>query len=370
MRDARTHNRVSSPRTARVIVDQYNFHDLLSLRIRRDRRSFADSFLESTFAYYRTEPTDSDVDIDVTVGTFNADLRGTIRVDGRWWVQRDRIVYDSRMKVAHWRTEITGLDGPRLRVRIDANTPGRMVFPGETIYSLVRLSLARRGLLLLHGPAVTRGGKALLMPARGGTGKTITAINFARRGWGFMGDDSSILTADGIRSFIVPFNLRFTYDVQRLLGIEFACRKRAEIFLKKCLSMATLGGINLFSRIDPHDVFGNQIVDAAPLAAVYLLVQGPTAEISQVQPAETFAESGLINTLFEADELRTMLLVYCYGNPGSPLKQLWEGFREQFRERLACCICRRVTVPAKYTPEVFEMIRLQAEADLDGVDNS
>lgn len=349
-----------------TIVDQYNFHGLLSLRIRRDRRSFADSFLVSTFAHYRTEPTDGQVDIDVTVAPFQADLRGAVRADGRWWVHRDCIVYDSRMKVARWRTEIAGLDGPRLRVRIDANTAGRLVFPGETIYSLVRLSLARRGLLLLHGPAVTRGGKALLMPARGGTGKTITAINFARRGWGFMGDDSSIVTADGVRSFVVPFNLRFTYDVERLLGIRFSRRKRTEIFLKKCLSMATLGGINLFSRIDPQEVFGRQIIDSAPLGAVYHLVQGPVAEISPRQPAEDFAESGLVNTLFEADELRTMLLVYCYANPGSPLRNLWETFREQLRDRLSRCICRRVTVPARYTPSVFEMIQRQAEADLDG----
>ncbi len=349
-----------------MIVDQYNVHDLVSMRVRRRRRTWADGFLDSTFAHYRVEPTDEEVDVDVTVGPFEPDLAGTLSVDGRWWVAPGRVVYDSRLKVGRWRTEVEGLDGDRLRVRIASNTPARMVFPGETIYSLLRLSLARRGHLLLHGPAVTAGGRALLLPARGGTGKTITAVNFARRGWGFMGDDSTILTDRGVRSFIVPFNLRFTYDVQRLLGIRFGRRKRTEIVLKRCLSAATLGQINLFSRIDPADVFGEQIVDTAPLAAVYLLVQGAETRVSDPQPVEPFAESILINTLFEADELRAMLLAYRYGNPGSPLATLWDEAREALRHRLAGCLCRRVVVPPRYGPDVFNTIRSRAEADLAG----
>ena len=346
------------------ITDLYDFHGLLAMRIRRDRRSFADSFLTATFAHYRTGALDRPPDIDVNVGPFAPDLAGTVRLDGRWHVEPNRLVYETRMKVARWTTEIRGLDGGPLRVRISANTPARMVFPGETIYSLLRLCLARRGLLLLHAPALVHNGRALLLPARGGTGKTITAINFARRGWGFMGDDSSILAPDGVRSFIVPFNLRFTYDAERLLGIRFTPGKRREIFLKRCLSIATLGTINLFSRINAEDVFGEHIIHEAPLGAMYLLIQGPEPSVSEPEPHGPFARSVLINTLFEADELRAMLLAYGYANPGSPLVRLWDDFEERLAERLASCICRRVIVPARYTPDVFEMIREQAEKDL------
>jgi hypothetical protein len=346
------------------IVHAYNIHDLLTLRIRRRRATAADSFLDSTFVYYRTDRLESDPDIDVEIGPFAADTAGALLLDGRWYVRPDAILYDTRMKIARWRTEIRGLDGDRLRVRIDANYPARMVFPGETIYSLIRLRLAQKGLLLLHAPAVAAGGKALLLPARGGTGKTITAIRFARAGWGFMGDDSSILAADGVRSFIVPFNLRFTYDVERFLGIRFVPRKRLEIFLKRCLSLATLGSINLFSRIDARDVFGDRIVHRAALGAVYILIQGAEPAVSPPQPADLAARSVLINTLFEADELRAMLLAYGYGNPGSPLKRVWDDFGDRLAERLGRCVCRRVTVPPDYPPEVFEMIRRQAERDL------
>lgn len=344
--------------------EHYDFHGLLSMRVRRARRTMADSFLESTFAHYRVDRLDREPDIDVDVRPFMPDLEGTVRLDGRWWVGPGRIVFDSKMKMAWWRTEIDGLEGERLKVRIDANYPARMVFPGETIYSLVRLRLAEKGLLLLHAPAVTHNGKALLLPARGGTGKTITAVNFARSGWGFMGDDSSILTPEGVASFIVPFNLRFTYDAERLLGIRFDRRKRAEIFLKKCLSLATLGTINLFSRIDAADVFGDQIVDRSPLGAVYVLVQGPRAEVREPQAAGPFARSVLVNTLFEADELRAMLLAYCYANPGSRLKGLWQDFEALLRKRLGHATCRTVVVPPVYTPDVFEMIRARAEQDL------
>lgn len=346
------------------IVHEYDFHGLLRLRIRRDRATWADSFLVSTFDHYRVDRLAGEPDIEVDVAPFRPDLTGMVRLDGRYYVGSGRIVYRSHLKVAHWLTEIDGLDGPRLKVRIAANRPARMVFPGETIYSLVRLCLAQKGLLLLHGPAVTRNGRALLLPARGGTGKTITAVNFARRGWGFMGDDSSILAEDGVRSFIVPFNLRFTYDVERLLGIKFDRRKRAEIFLKKCLSVATLGGINLFSRVNAEQIFGDRIVHEAPLGAVYCLIQGPEPAVSDPLPPGPIARSVMVNTLFEADELRAMLLAYCYGNPGSPLKWLWKSFGRRLQERFGRCILRRITVPAAYTPAVFDMIHAQAERDL------
>lgn len=348
------------------IVHDYDFHGLLSLRIRRSRITRADSFLDDTFAHYRVEGLSRQPDIDVAVAPFTPDLAGCMRLDGRWFVRPGRIVFESRLKVARWLTQIDGLDGPHLCVRVAPNWSGRMVFPGETIYSLIRLRLAEKGLLLLHGPAVTHGGKALLLPARGGTGKTITAVNFARRGWGFMGDDSAIVTEDGVRSFVVPFNLRFTYDIERLLGIRFSPEKRREIFLKKCLSAATLGRINLFSRILAGDVFGDCIVEDSPLGAVYCLIQGPEASISPPQPAEPFARSVLINTLFEADELRAMLLAYCYANPRSPLRRLWDDFERLMADRFRRVILRRVTVPPNYTPDVFDMIHRQAEADLGG----
>ncbi len=346
------------------IVHDYDFHGLLSLRIRRRRRTFADSFLDSTFAYYRVPRLAAEPDLDVAVGPFDPGTDGNVRLDGRWHVRPGRLTYTTRYKLARWTTQIEGLDGPRLAVRIDANRPARMVFPGETIYSLVRLKLAERGRLMLHAPAVVRGGRALLLPARGGTGKTITAVNFARRGWGFMGDDSSILTAEGVHSFIVPFNLRFTYDVERLLGVAFTAAKRREIALKRWLSRLTLGRINLFSRLAAEDVFGPQIVRTAPLGAVYMLMQGPQTAVSPPQPVEEVARSVFINTLFEADELRAMLLAYAYVNPTSPAADLWERFEADLARALEGAVLRRVTVPPVYTSEVFERIREAAEADL------
>ncbi len=286
-------------------------------------------------------------------------------LDGRYWVRPDFIYYESRFKSARWRTEITGLETGPLRVRIDPNYTARLVFPGETIYSLIRLQLARRGLLLLHAPAVGRHGRSLLLPARGGTGKTITAVNFARRGWDFLGDDSCILAEDRAYSFVTPFNLRFTYDVERLLGVRFSTGKRAEIFLKKSLALATLRRITLFTRIPSQDVFGPQIIDSAPLGAVYLLIHGPRPAVSEPRPTDLFARQVFISTLFEADELRAMLLAYNYANPGSPLTRLWPEFESRLAQRLARAVCRQISVPQDYTPEVFEMIHDQAKRDLD-----
>lgn len=61
-----------------------------------------------------------------------------------------------------------------------------------TILSLVVL-LQQRGLLVMHAAALARAQQGLLLIGHSGSGKSTTAFNLVRRGWGYLSDDTVLL---------------------------------------------------------------------------------------------------------------------------------------------------------------------------------
>lgn len=333
----------------------YNLHNILKIRTVIENPGRYDSYLEKTYRHYEVED-EGDADLVITIGRFAADLSGCAMVDGKYFVKDNYLFYRSRYKLAHWNTEIQGIEGRVTRVRIDCNSFGRMVIPGETIYNLIRFKLAQKGYPLIHGSAVGQGGDGYVFSARGGTGKTITSLNFVRRGLDFYSDDSVMLHGESALGFVVPFNLRFTYDVESLLGVHFSGAVRRELFVKRLISLFTLGRISLFTTLEPKEVFPRSIRDKARLKKAFILVQGPRLSIEEHIPLEWATQEMLINMQFEAPELTGLILAYSYCFPLSPAGDFWDRVEGQIRDSLAGAETHRITVPVVYTKEVFEEI--------------
>ncbi len=62
--------------------------------------------------------------------------------------------------------------------------------------TLFHWALSEHGLQLVHAAAVARGGRALLLVGKGGSGKSTTALTALEHGLGFLGDDYVIVRAD------------------------------------------------------------------------------------------------------------------------------------------------------------------------------
>lgn len=331
----------------------YNFHDLLKVQIIILEPGWFDSYLEKTFRYYEVGELEH-LDLIIRVGSFIPNLKDCAIIDGKYFVRRNYIFYKSSYKMGWWETEIEGIEKGITQVRIRGNSLGRMVFPGETIYNLIRFKLAMRGYPLLHGSGVGKNGIAYLFSARGGTGKTISSINFVRRGFDYYSDDSVILGDHEIFSFIVPFNLRFTYDVESLLGIKFSPKTKRELFWKRLIHYFTIGKINLFTTLEAKDVFPNAIRDRGNLKEVFLLIQGPCFSIERNILKAHITKQLLINVLFESAELTKCLLAYSFCNPGSPISHFWEEFGKQVDRNLKGVACHQISLPREYTKSIFE----------------
>jgi hypothetical protein len=258
--------------------------------------------------------------------------------------------------MAWWDTEIEGIESELTQVRIDCNAFGRMVIPGETIYNIIRFKLGIKGYPLIHGSAVGKGGVAYLFSARGGTGKTITTLNFVKRGFDFYSDDSVILGNHEIFGFIVPFNLRFTYDIESLLGMKFSWATKRELFLKRLIYYITLGKVSLFTTLEAKRVFPHTIRERARLNKVCILFQGPRFGIEKNIPLKWATTDILVNMQFECPELISLLLAYSYCFPQSPLSHFWERIGEYMVRALQGLETHRISVPILYDDETFNRI--------------
>ncbi|MEW6170176.1 MAG: hypothetical protein AB1472_01240 [Candidatus Omnitrophota bacterium] len=336
-----------------MISHFYNFHNILKLQITRQKKSIFDEFLNNTFSYYEVSDI-SNPDLFVFIGDFKPDLKNCFIVDGRYYIKKDYIFYQNSYKYAHWKVEIKGLESDKTNVSINSNKVGRIVFPGETIYSLIRYKLALKGYPLIHGSGVGINDKGYVFSARGGTGKTITAINLVKRGFDYYSDDSLILGEGKIFSFIVPFNLRFTYDVEKLLGIEFTNRTRCELFWKKILYYLTLKRISLFTTIKAKDIFKEAIKEDGRIDKFFVLTQGPEFMIKDNLKKEEMVKKIFLNIWFESPELIAMQYAYSFVYPKSLVANFWENMNNLISKNIDRLKYYEVIIPPKYTKDIFD----------------
>ena len=82
-------------------------------------------------------------------------------------------------------------DGARWRV----HGPGELL---TSVLPILDLAMVSRGAAMIHAATVGHHGRAIALPAAGGTGKTSTIAKLMKRpGFSFMGDDWGFVTEDG-----------------------------------------------------------------------------------------------------------------------------------------------------------------------------
>lgn len=81
---------------------------------------------------------------------------------------------------------------------------------GELRYAVVRHAVERSTLYLLHTSMVSRAGEAVLLLAASGRGKTTLALDLAKRGWRYHGDDLASIDPETLRvaGFATPAGIR------------------------------------------------------------------------------------------------------------------------------------------------------------------
>lgn len=339
------------------VESNYNFHGILRVKLLRDRRyPFFDSYLEYVFSRYETK-TSEEPDLLIRLGGKPETFKNFYWVDGKYAVRENKIGYETRYKSARWSVLIDGIESPKTVVSIGANLLARPVLTGDTLYSLIRYKLAQKKCVLLHASGISVDGKGFFFAARGGVGKTITAIRSVNRGALLYGDDSVVITGEGqMLGFSVPFNLRFHYDVEKMLGTRFPFSLRAEIGLKKLISFLTFGRYRLFTVLPPEKIYPQSLGEQVNLNTAYLLKSGAEFKIEEASDPELFLDQLIRIIQFESAELIPLLRAYSHVYPGSAMLSFWPDLRKILKEALNPVSCRQVTLPSVYEEKYFNAI--------------
>lgn len=333
----------------------YDFHGIVRMRVIKRDAPFFDHYLDGTFAHYRVKDI-AEPDLLVIVDGYRPDTRGAVIVDNKYYVKEGQVYCRNRHKIAQWAVQIEGMESPVTTMRVDGNLASRSVFPGDTLYSMLRYKFALKGYPLVHGSGVGTDGRGFVFSGRGGAGKTITAINCVKRGFAYLSDDSTILGGDGILGMIVPFNLRFTYDVEALLGASFSPAKRRELLAKKILSACTFGRINLFTTLRPEELYAARIAEKSALTDIVILQQGPKLVFERDIARQDGLEMLWLNAQFEMEEILNLVYSYAYVFPRSRLRSFVNDFRAALDARTRQARFSRIFLPVEYTAGTFEQV--------------
>jgi hypothetical protein len=142
---------------------------------------------------------------------------------------------------------------------------------------VLALLLHQRGLLALHGSAVTIGGGAAVFLGHRGWGKSTTAAALHRRGHGVLADDVVALkVSEGSAAQVIPGfpQLKLWPDAADWLGDAPEELPRLHPLSEKRARRVTRG-------------FSHALL---PLRRVYVLAEGPRPEVEPLRPREAFAE--------------------------------------------------------------------------------
>jgi len=181
--------------------------------------------------------------------------------------ERQRLADDGLPPDLEVGVEAGGPAGPRVVVAgrsVRAPAPDRLLHYAHLV--LVNAAAAgARNVRVLHAGAVERDGRAVIVLAPSGGGKTTTALALLRRGWRLLSDDFAVVGADGV---VHPFprRLNLTDATLQLLGL---CPPAGAVRVATSSRGAKW-------MVDVDDLVPGAVGQAAPLHAVF--VMAPRAE--------------------------------------------------------------------------------------------
>lgn len=211
----------------------------------------------------------------------------------------------------------------------------------QVLEPVLYFKLLERGILLMHAGGVTHHGRAVLMPAHGGAGKTTTTMALVAHGYQLLGDDLVFVDVGAgiVQPYPRPFHI-FTYNVRNLRGARIPLRYATAVYVKNMLRFVLERALRMEFLISTRvhadelfegDIFGGQS-EIATLA--YLRNHGPAIERVAVRAD---VRDSLIDLLVRSADLNDSL-ERVFGED----RNRNEYFRRLEREAIATLLSQRL----------------------------
>jgi hypothetical protein len=294
----------------------YRFPAGVTVRFRTGRREVRAHF-DAEYGRLGLDSSDT-CDVEVRTDGYRRLLR-SLRADG---VQVSE--HRGRHKTVTWRVAIWGLDDETTRLAFEGRGEMAISFL-QTFYlePLLRLKILQKGYALVHGCAVMRGERVILLPGGTGVGKTTLALMQAAKGKGVLGDNYVVLSPRG-EAFAVPRRMRVYSDLARTNPEIYRClprRHRMRLTVAGLVKRLSMGFANLPSRLAIQDLASDPAVAATggSLESIYVLVPKAGGELTGPKPLplEEVVQKVQELNIAEGERLAQVIAPYLVGHPDS-----------------------------------------------------
>jgi hypothetical protein len=185
------------------MILNYNFHNMVKMRIVRDKPFWEMKPLDMEYSYFET---DSKIvpDLTVNVRKFTPNIKGCYNIDHKIYVRKDYLYSEE----PDWEVEIIGLDSNKTVVNFSEKSGlmnnfryASLVLCDHVIRPILEFKMAKKGCVLSHSASVSKDGKGILLCGPASSYKTTIAMNLVKSGYDLLGDDFTVLKGRKMMSF-------------------------------------------------------------------------------------------------------------------------------------------------------------------------
>ncbi len=313
----------------------FNIHDLLSIKI-CDQRSFLNRLIgvhDRYMAYLFEQEGETRSDIEVILGTFDPDINGCIKIDNNFYMKEDYLYVDYvRSKLGgKIRFDVIGLEQDHVTLHINSNITGSPFVAGRIIDFFIGYILTQKGYSLIHASGVSKNEVGVVFSARGGGGKTTTALNAVQtKGFKYMGDNFMIIGINKMWGLLSDINF-FGYNINRDTWKKLSLYEKIKYRIVMAVYFLTKGYIKIFLPISPLRLLGNAIQNNSDLNKFFSIVTrdrfiGPR-EISR----EVVIDRTVINLILEFPFISQCIDEYRCVFQGSFFSNYWTEYEKKLQ---------------------------------------
>ncbi|HUT52398.1 MAG TPA: hypothetical protein VM658_03305 [bacterium] len=160
--------------------------------------------------------------------------------------------WEGRHLIARWRAALGPAGGATRELRFRGNWASRFIVSKWIVEPAVRVVMESKGAAMLHGAALSDGGRAVLVAGAGGAGKTTWALNWIAAGNPYLSDDFTVVKNGQALPYVTPLRLGLMNLMMgdRLSRLPVAAK--AEITLRTVVRRASLGRLKLYYKAMPQ----------------------------------------------------------------------------------------------------------------------
>jgi len=320
-------------------VEYYNIHNIVTFVIKRTpslaHKIF--SHLDMEYDYFKVKHLDAP-DMTVTIGDFTPDLKDCYLVDNKYYIKDDYIYFKDSYKLASWEAEITGFETGQIVVNIKSNFLGHLFYDGYIIEFLIKFIALQKGYCFLHAAGVAKDGKAVLFPARSGTGKTTLAMALVNDGWDYIGDDLVIVGTEGKKVFkdtfvycYPTFIHVFDYHLTKtdIYDEHLTSWQKLQLKLKWLIYKATAGYAKLFSYFKLNEMFPEtKIAKKSKVTRMIPVTKKDKSKFNFKVTDNEILNSLVLNMMIESYPFEHYRQAYAFIFPNSLMKTFWEDYEK------------------------------------------